>query len=467
MQAMSFAQNLDSGLVGYWPFNGNAKDMSGSGNGNDGVVHGATLTFDRCGNPNSAYSFNGIDNSIEISNNPILTNIENTNEFTVTAWIRIDKWYIGTDSIKSFAIFNKWDLPGSNNLGLSGWELIIYPQTNLSFNFTTLKFPFTYISYFYNNFNLNQWCFIALTYSLKENKFRYFINYQKCIDTVCNYQLQHTTKSLYIGYSPLGIDEYANGIIDEFRIYNRALTEKEVSLLYNMPEKRATIHTPDTITNVGTENFHIPIEAKLNCQQMLAENLSFTAKIKFNASTFLPTGLTKGNYKDSIDKDFYRILTIRCDSSDGVKISETDSILTELVGTVLLGDSITPIEITDFKWNNSNIEIDTIIDGSLRTTTCAFPIRRIQLFTPTTLLIQPNPTNSVEIEIKFEGDEEGLHTLNFYNNQGIKIDSKEWLNAKNNKRDFKFNLNDYPNGVYYIVLKSPWNVISKPLMVMK
>ena len=35
------------GLVGWWPFNGNANDEIG--NGNDGVVNGATLTEDRNG----------------------------------------------------------------------------------------------------------------------------------------------------------------------------------------------------------------------------------------------------------------------------------------------------------------------------------------------------------------------------------------------------------------------------------
>lgn len=35
------------GLVGYWPFNGNANDESG--NGNNGTVNGASLTTDRYG----------------------------------------------------------------------------------------------------------------------------------------------------------------------------------------------------------------------------------------------------------------------------------------------------------------------------------------------------------------------------------------------------------------------------------
>ncbi len=46
-----------NGLVGYWTFNGNANDESG--NGNNGAVNGATLTTDRFGNANSAYSFSG------------------------------------------------------------------------------------------------------------------------------------------------------------------------------------------------------------------------------------------------------------------------------------------------------------------------------------------------------------------------------------------------------------------------
>lgn len=52
-----------SGLVGYWPFNGNANDESG--NGNNGTVNGATLSSDRNGNANSAYYFD----YYQVSNN--------------------------------------------------------------------------------------------------------------------------------------------------------------------------------------------------------------------------------------------------------------------------------------------------------------------------------------------------------------------------------------------------------------
>ena len=51
-----------NGLVGWWPFNGNANDESG--NGNNGTVNGATLTSDRFGTNNKAYLFDGVDDKI-------------------------------------------------------------------------------------------------------------------------------------------------------------------------------------------------------------------------------------------------------------------------------------------------------------------------------------------------------------------------------------------------------------------
>ncbi|MBK7558794.1 MAG: hypothetical protein IPI54_11195 [Chitinophagaceae bacterium] len=54
-----FAQvDLNLGLKAYYPFSGNANDISG--NNNNPVFNNATLTADRLGNPNSAYHFNGM-----------------------------------------------------------------------------------------------------------------------------------------------------------------------------------------------------------------------------------------------------------------------------------------------------------------------------------------------------------------------------------------------------------------------
>jgi hypothetical protein len=51
-----------NGLVGWWPFTGNVNDLSG--NGHNGSVNGATLTADRFGVANRAFSFDGVNDFI-------------------------------------------------------------------------------------------------------------------------------------------------------------------------------------------------------------------------------------------------------------------------------------------------------------------------------------------------------------------------------------------------------------------
>ena len=58
---------LNHGLVAWYPFDGNASDMSG--NGNNGTVYGATLSTDRHGQANKAYSFDGVDDWVDCRRN--------------------------------------------------------------------------------------------------------------------------------------------------------------------------------------------------------------------------------------------------------------------------------------------------------------------------------------------------------------------------------------------------------------
>ena len=70
-----------NGLVGWWGFNGNAQD--GSGNGNHGTVNGATLTTDRFGNQNGAYSFDGINDFIDLN---YLETINGSSQSSFNIW---------------------------------------------------------------------------------------------------------------------------------------------------------------------------------------------------------------------------------------------------------------------------------------------------------------------------------------------------------------------------------------------
>ena len=73
--------NLEDGLVAHYLFSGNANDASG--NGNHGVVHGATPTTDRFGNANSAYSFDGVDDFIDPG-----SHFAGDAEFSQLVWVK-------------------------------------------------------------------------------------------------------------------------------------------------------------------------------------------------------------------------------------------------------------------------------------------------------------------------------------------------------------------------------------------
>jgi hypothetical protein len=79
--------NLQQGLVAYYPFNGNANDASG--NGNNGIVNGATLTADRFGNANRAYNFDGNAQYISVQNSVTLSPLN----LTISVWYRISENY--------------------------------------------------------------------------------------------------------------------------------------------------------------------------------------------------------------------------------------------------------------------------------------------------------------------------------------------------------------------------------------
>ncbi|MEY4865827.1 MAG: hypothetical protein RLY64_81, partial [Bacteroidota bacterium] len=77
-----------NGLVGWWPFNGNANDESG--NGNHGTVNGATLAADRFGNSGKAYLFDGVDDYIQSNNN-----LTGQSSLSINVWVKLSNDHSG------------------------------------------------------------------------------------------------------------------------------------------------------------------------------------------------------------------------------------------------------------------------------------------------------------------------------------------------------------------------------------
>ena len=75
------AADTTTGLVGYWPLNGDGQDASG--NELHGTVTNVTPVADRLGNPDSAMSFTGVAGSIITVGN--LPKLQLTGEMTLAA----------------------------------------------------------------------------------------------------------------------------------------------------------------------------------------------------------------------------------------------------------------------------------------------------------------------------------------------------------------------------------------------
>ena len=103
-----------NGLVGWWPFNGNANDESG--NGNNGIVSGTTsLTSDRKGNLNSAFVWDGTNSPISILSN-MTQNFQSGITFSV--WFYQTDMYCSNCSNTNYLTKGRNVNPGGIELGL-------------------------------------------------------------------------------------------------------------------------------------------------------------------------------------------------------------------------------------------------------------------------------------------------------------------------------------------------------------
>ena len=215
--------SLGVGMVAYYPFNGNANDESG--NNNNGTVSGAILTKDRSGNDNRAYSFSRASkNKISVPHNSSL----NLNNFCISAWIKPTLTSSATDGAR-FIDKGIWGDPNCTNYSLAFIEdgrIRIWYEYGSGTNVT---------SYSKSTCALNSWSHVVFSYNAIDKKISIYIR-----GTLDNTRENSNVPSfnsdeLVIG-GALGTDvttlNFFNGDIDNIRIYNRILTEKEIMALF-------------------------------------------------------------------------------------------------------------------------------------------------------------------------------------------------------------------------------------------
>ena len=279
----SYAQTIppyipSNGLVGYWSFTGNANDESG--NGFNGSVSGATLTLDRFGILNRAYSFNGTSNSIAVPN---IAGTGNSAR-SIFVWVKTTstsaKCIIGTGGTSVNA--------GEFNLVMGfGPGTTIQPGKIglMGGNFTTGGNDF-----YPNNgtsVNDNQWHHVGVTYDGNSN-LKIYIDGVLVNSTTITYST--TGQINFFGHYNHTGNQWV-GLLDDIGIWNRALTQQEITALYLgcIPPSAAS-------SIIGLSNV---------CQNQ--NSITYTTPLIPNATSYqwtLPSGATGTSDSNSIVVNF-------------------------------------------------------------------------------------------------------------------------------------------------------------------
>ena len=240
----TFPASLTQGLVGYWPFCGNALDESG--NNNHGTVNGATLTTDRFGLNNTAFKFPANSN-IQIQDNPPLR-LSDT-DFSISSWVLLTDTLPTSVNYGTYSIISKRDLDNDTYdymFGITAPSFTVpYGPGRPIFNTTNLPVG---VAVAPNPIQLNQWTNLTVTYELSNGILKLFSN-GILIKTQIGIPSPSATISanLWIGNDVTNQPYHFHGSLDDIAIWNRALTPQEIQQVYNQGICQTSITVTDTL----------------------------------------------------------------------------------------------------------------------------------------------------------------------------------------------------------------------------
>ena len=325
-----------NGLVGYWPFNGNANDVSG--NGNNGIVIGAILSSNRFGVINHAYSFDGNQDYVSVSNS---SSIQITGPITLSIWALPNVIYNQPTTTFGGRLINKMDVgvsyPGyMMDLGANvnsipgGYEnkaRFIGANENV---FTTPVFN-----------NPNIWYHIVVVYDLSSLIF--YVNGQINSIVALSGQLGSNNLPLLFGGHNQQNNSWFNGKLDDIGIWNRALTQQEITNLYrSCNDSIITAEPTNTSVGLGTNAQFTTVSANgssyqwqtnpLNTGWMNVPSNSYYSGV--NTSTIGVSNVSVSNHNQA----FRSIVNSNgcADTSKVVYLKVADTCLTTVTDTLII-----------------------------------------------------------------------------------------------------------------------------------
>ena len=221
------AQVPVGGLIGAWPFSGNANDVSGSNN-HGSAQGGAVLTTDRCGNANSAYLFNGTTAYLQM----LAVGPTGNASRSVSFWAKTTHTVVSSPR----SAFDYGTALGSGDSYQIVWSycalgvgLDVSNQALIRGNSCLYNNTWHHIVAVYNSSLSNVYSTVV-----------YYIDGVAQPAIVCNVSGTGATINtgtvfpITVGRGATSATRYFNGAIDDVYLYNRPLTSAEVLQLYTV-----------------------------------------------------------------------------------------------------------------------------------------------------------------------------------------------------------------------------------------
>jgi len=202
-----------AGLVAGYSFDEGAggSTADASGNANTGTITGATWVPGKYG---QALNFNGTSDRVRV---PAAASVNLSTGMTLAAWIKPAALQSGWRTVLQRET-DAWVLNASNSNG-----------NNFPSGGATTGTTFRWVSGTTAN-PVNTWTHLAFTYD--GATMRLYVNGTQVASKAVTGAIQTSTNPLWIGgNNPYG--EYFQGVIDEPRVYNRALTPTDIQTIMN------------------------------------------------------------------------------------------------------------------------------------------------------------------------------------------------------------------------------------------
>jgi len=191
-----------SGMVSWWPGDGDANDIIGTNNGT--LVNGATFASGMVG---QSFSFDGTDDYVQVPDSASLD---------LTAQITIDAWVYPT--VLGRRVVDKITAGGSDGYLLDTWPgNVRFIVGNIGVVGST-------------PLSTGVWTHIAGTYN--GSQLRVYVNGVLDGSVNTNIAIPANNLPLRIGADQNGSNLF-NGLIDEVEIFDRAISAEEIQSIYN------------------------------------------------------------------------------------------------------------------------------------------------------------------------------------------------------------------------------------------